>query len=407
MSFLHTEYPAATITCPRCLVRYELSSDMLLKVKTVKCSNCQHIWAHHYSHESSVYPLPNTSNLITSNFNKEKNQGAKPKNLWAESNSIRLKPTLIKDSSEKNQAIDTFQQKPSNTDYTKKTKFFAIGLMLFYAHLLSTSGLFFRSMEKPDIWQISFYRGSALIVCVLVFLIIKYRASFFDNLFGIGFPGLFAGAMMGGAQLTYMAAMDNTTIANTTFTLCSIPFLTAGLAYAFLAERLSLPTVITMFVAGLGVLTMVWEGIELGSIYGNILAMLTALMFSAFAITVRKNRKFDLVPALLISGLVNVLGSLVVTGGEYISSDHDIILSSIWGCVQSICFPIFIIASRYLIAAEVTIFTLLEFSLAPLWVWLLMNETTTTMSLVGGAIVVSSVLVRTIYDISNNHKKVR
>jgi len=118
-------------------------------------------------------------------------------------------------------------------------------------------------------------------------------------------------------------------------------------------------------------------------------------MFSCFAITVRKNRMIDMVPALMVSGLLNVVIGLILIGGVVSFSAHDIVLSLIWGVViQGFGFSLFIISARYLLAAEITLFSLLEFSLAPIWVWLFLSEEPTFISLVGGVIIITAVFSR-------------
>ena len=52
------------------------------------------------------------------------------------------------------------------------------------------------------------------------------------------------------------------------------------------------------------------------------------------------------------------------------------------------------LASRHIVAAELTIFMLLEFALGPVWVWLFVNEIPSRWTLVGGALVISAVLGR-------------
>ena len=53
------------------------------------------------------------------------------------------------------------------------------------------------------------------------------------------------------AGLAFMQALAHTTVANTMFTMAAIPFITAGLAWVFLREKLSALTVITMLAAAL------------------------------------------------------------------------------------------------------------------------------------------------------------
>ncbi|MBT6544286.1 MAG: hypothetical protein HOL77_09455 [Rhodobacteraceae bacterium] len=55
---------------------------------------------------------------------------------------------------------------------------------------------------------------------------------------------------------------------------------------------------------------------------------------------------------------------------------------------------LFVIASKHLFAAELTLFMLLEFTLGPIWVWIFVNEVPTNWTLIGGIIVILAVLVK-------------
>ena len=54
---------------------------------------------------------------------------------------------------------------------------------------------------------------------------------------------------------------------------------------------------------------------------------------------------------------------------------------------------LFIYASRYIIAGELTLFMLLEFSLGPFWVWIFVNEVPAYWTLICGSFVMTSVIV--------------
>ena len=62
----------------------------------------------------------------------------------------------------------------------------------------------------------------------------------------------------------------------------------------------------------------------------------------------------------------------------------------------SVCF---IVASRHILAAEVTLFMLLEFALGPLWVWLFVNEVPSQWTLLGGAFVITAIIVRSLLEL--------
>ena len=50
----------------------------------------------------------------------------------------------------------------------------------------------------------------------------------------------------------------------------------------------------------------------------------------------------------------------------------------------------FVLAARNLAGAEVTFLMLLEFVLAPVWVWLVVNEVPTTTTITGGMLVMGA-----------------
>ena len=69
------------------------------------------------------------------------------------------------------------------------------------------------------------------------------------------------------------------------------------------------------------------------------------------------------------------------------------------GVVAGFSNALFIISSRHLLAAELTFFMLLEFSLGPIWVWIFINEIPTQWTILGGVIVMSAVLYNTFSEL--------
>jgi drug/metabolite transporter (DMT)-like permease len=206
---------------------------------------------------------------------------------------------------------------------------------------------------------------------------------------------VFAGLLLAGAAITFLQSLTHTTVANTLFILGAIPFFTAALAWVFLKEQPRRATLVTMVVAFLGITVMMGEGFGIGSVYGNAMALLTALCFSIYAVLVRHNRQVDMLPAILISTfLIMVVVALVRYDALQISRG-DLLLCMLWGGVMSgFTSACFIVASRHIAAAELTIFMLLEFALGPIWVWLFINEVPSRWTLIGGALVISAVLAR-------------
>ena len=274
----------------------------------------------------------------------------------------------------------------------------AILLMIASSVVISFSGLIVRLLEAGPL-VMNFYRGLFLMCAVMVLLVVRYRGATVIRVIGVGWPGLIAGVMLAGAAMTFLQSLTHTTVANTLFLLGAIPFVTATLAWVFLKERPNSATLVTMAIAFAGIVIMIGEGFAIGSSYGNLMALLTTLCFSIYAVLVRHNRQIDMLPAILISTVIIMIVVALMRQGHLDISRQDLLLCLLWGGVMSgFTSACFIVASRHIIAAEVTIFMLLEFALGPVWVWFFVNEIPSRWTLVGGALVISAVLGRTISE---------
>ncbi len=285
---------------------------------------------------------------------------------------------------------------------------FAMGLMVVSSVLISFGGLIMRNIEAADTWQINFHRSLAFLAAVALILAIQYRRDTLVRVRAIGRPGLVGGVLLAVAGIAFIQALTHTTVANTLFTLSAIPFITAALARALLKERLRRATLVTMAAAALGILVMMAEGFGIGSGYGNAMALLTALCFSGFAVIVRHYRRIDMLPTLLVSGAIIALASLAARFDDLGVPLDDLLLCFLWGGVLSgLANGMFVVASRHLVAAEVTLFMLLEFALGPVWVWLFVGEVPTRWTLLGGVLVIASVTLRAVLELRGKGRTLR
>ena len=300
--------------------------------------------------------------------------------------------------------MDT-QQKPIRKNTVKPKRGLAMFLMVVCCITISIGPLIFRNIENADIWQINIYRSVSWISALLIILLFKYRLSIISRITAIGRWGVIAGIFLASAQIFYMHALDNTSVANVVFILSAIPFVTAIIAYLFIKEKIQFATVLMMAFAAVGIFIMVSEGVNSGNAFGNIMAIITLLCFSCFPVILRNNRHIDMLPTLLVPALIIGIVGLIVKGSEIQISSNDILLSFIWGgLLNGFAHSIFIIATRHLLAAEITLFMLLEFSLGPLWVWFFIGEMPASNTIVGGSIVMSAIALLTFYELLKRQK---
>jgi len=276
---------------------------------------------------------------------------------------------------------------------------YAMLLMVISSVVISFGGLVMRYIEAADPWQINFYRSGAMLAAVTVILFLRYRGNALSIIANIGRLGVIAGALLSVAGIAFIQALASTTIANALFILGGIPFIAALFARIFLKEKLRRTTLATMLLAACGLVIMLWEGLGAGSGYGNAMALLTALCFALYAVVVRYKRQTEMLPTLILSAVFIMLIALVAKYGDLYIPLRDLLLCFLWGAVLSgLVNWMFIIASRHLAAAEVTLIMLLEFALGPLWVWLFVGETPALRTLAGGTLVIFAVALRAIIE---------
>ena len=285
-----------------------------------------------------------------------------------------------------------------NNLFTVEKRLLSILLMTIGSVAISFNGLVLRNIETADDWTIIFYRALSFSFTIFIYLLFIHKKRIFKKIIQIGINGLIGGFVLGISNVCFILSMTTTSVANTVFTISLIPFITALFSLLILKEKLAQITVYTMIAAFFGVLMMFYGSLKIGELWGNMLALITAISFSIYTIIIRSNKNIDMLPCLLISGIMAMgLTSFQNVGSLQIST-HDFFLCFLLGGVLSgfvnCCF---VFATRHLIAAEATLFFFIEIALSPFWVWLFLNEIISPNTLTGGIIILISILIRALY----------
>ena len=263
--------------------------------------------------------------------------------------------------------------------------------------LISVNGLVIRSFESASDWQIIFYRQTFFIVGLLLVLILQYRSRLPGMFLHVGWAGIGAGISLGLANPTFIIALSHTTVASALFTISASPLITAVLARIILKEHISHPTMVAIVVAMIGVTIMVSDGLLSGSVFGNLLALLCAFFFSMFVVFLRVGKDRNMLPSSVMGAVLGGIIGMVGSNFDFRIPLHDVSLCFLWGAIiVTTVHYFFTLASRYITGAEIMLITLIEFTLGPIWVWLVFQEQPTNIALVGGFIVLSSVAARAV-----------
>ncbi|MCH8105441.1 MAG: DMT family transporter [Proteobacteria bacterium] len=282
---------------------------------------------------------------------------------------------------------------------------FGVTLVVVGGVFLSLSGIFLRNVESASGWQILFYRGIAFSTMLFLILLVKYRSKTLEAFKAIGKPGVWAGVALGLGSICYVYAILLTTVANAVFIIGASPLATAFVAWIFLREKTSKFGVVAMLVSLIGIGLMFADGLLEGRWLGNVAALMVVVSFVIFLLILRKKREIDMLPATCIGGLV-MGGVAGFFADNLIVSNHDLVIALLMGCVQfGIGFMCFTIATRYILASEVALFSLTESILGPIWVWIGVGEKPSILTLIGSAIVLVCVSSYCIVNIRQERVK--
>ncbi len=279
-------------------------------------------------------------------------------------------------------------------------------LLIFMGALsLSFGGIIVKSFEGSTLWQILFWRSVFFSLTVLAFLTISYKKKLFSSFYKSGLPGFFGGIILSTGFCGYVFAMYNTTVANTNFIISTQVLFLAIFGYLFLKEKISTITLVSIILAITGVLLMVGNSLSPGEMSGNIAAFSMPITFAILIMLVRKFPKIDMVPAQFVAGICCcIIGFLL--SEKIMISPHDIFLGFIAGFFQVGFGFIFItIGARSTPSAMVGVIMLSESILGPTWAFLFVGERPSLFTLIGGSIILFSVLLQFYFLFHLNKKK--
>ena len=264
-------------------------------------------------------------------------------------------------------------------------------LLAFVAVIFITPDSLFIRLSNIDTWSLVFYRGIIPFITVFFGMLLIYKLNFFKILFTSGYHGIIYIVTFSVTNITFVVSIQNTYVANTLIMIATAPMLSAILGTFFLKELPDRKTWISIIITFVAVVYIFYDSIKLGNFYGDILGFITAIGLAIGAITIRSAKSKNLVPAAVVGKLfVATFAYLFIESFALVEKDLIIVPLMCVLCV-AIPFVLVTIAPRFIPAAEVNLFFLLETIIGPIWVWLIIKEQPSIETLQGGAIIITTI----------------
>lgn len=268
---------------------------------------------------------------------------------------------------------------------------------------MSFVGLYMRLLSQADGFQILFFRSLSLCLIVLMVCCLRRKVTPLMFLKSIDKNDFLIGSSLSLAFVCYVFAMLYTTVASTLLILSATPFIAAIIGWLWINERPRSITWIAMAFAMVGIYFMVRSGYQLGNSVGNLLALLSGFWFALMLVMARHVRKNDILGGTFVGGaiciFIGAIMALIFGTGLKVTTQDLLIILGMGAFGIGIGITLVTWGASHVPAAEVSILVLIESVLGPVWPWLFLNEAMTLSEILGGTLVLGSVVVFAIFSI--------
>ena len=283
---------------------------------------------------------------------------------------------------------------------TKNKTNSAILIVLFAGILWSFGALVVRYIEdaRSIPWQYLFFRGVTIFLILNIYLFFREGKSFTDNYKKIDLSVVIGGLGFATAFMGFIWSITHTSAAVTLLMLAAMPFMTAILGYIFLKEKVSFTTLIAIILAAAGITFMAFSSSQIGTLFGLLAGLLSALGFSIGSVSLRWNKRTPTFTTVALAGLFCAIISFIMiifNDSNIFTTFRNSSLSALHGTLVCSGLILYSIGSKNLPAADLTLLSLTEVLGGIFWVWLPIfgiNEVPTANTIIGGFIITFAIL---------------
>ena len=271
----------------------------------------------------------------------------------------------------------------------------AVFIVVISGLVWSFGPLVVKNMTDPQLYQLPYLviRGMTVASIIAFYLFFNEGLNFVKKLFQIDGVTIIGGMSLTTAFLGFIYSISYTTAAVTLFMLALMPFLASLIAFIFLKEKISKQNFVSMVIAFIGTLVMIYASAFSGSFFGLIMGFISSLGFAAFSVALRSKSDIKKFYILIYGGLFCALFSsllMIINNQDFYIPIKNVYLSMTHGTLVASGLILFSIGSKQLLSGELTMLSLLEVVGGIFWAWLPIlgiNEVPSINTIIGGAII--------------------
>lgn len=264
-------------------------------------------------------------------------------------------------------------------------------LLAFTAIMFITPDSLFIRLSTIESWNLIFYRGFIPFFVVFLGLLIIQKGKIITALINNGWHGIAYAVTFTITNILFVISIENTSVANTLIMISLAPMLSAVISLIFLKENPDKKTWIAIIITTLAVIYIFFDSFEKGDMKGNFFGLVCATGLAVGAVIIRSVKQLNLVPSAMMGKLLVAIIALLFADNLNLEGSDLIIIPTM--CIMCVAIPFVLVtlAPRYITAAEVNLFFLLETILGPIWVWLIIHEQPSMETIIGGIVIISTI----------------
>lgn len=207
------------------------------------------------------------------------------------------------------------------------------------------------------------------------------------------------------SNISFIGALDKTSVANTVIILASSPLISAVFNYVFYKSKTDINIYISSFFILIG-LFVIFGGEKSGSsgTIGNLLALASAITFTAAYVVLARHKEANIIVCASIGGLLTSVFCLFFSPTLHVASNSFLIIVFMGIAISPLAKVLIGVGAKIINSSEMCIILVLESVFAPIWAWLWFKELPTQNTFIGGFIILSTIILNSLYTIKINKK---
>jgi drug/metabolite transporter (DMT)-like permease len=264
------------------------------------------------------------------------------------------------------------------------------------ALVISFEALFIKfTTVKPLVF--SFYIGICMFVSMFVILLFK-KQKLIEDIHRKSFKFALLGAvLMAVSNLFFISAIKSTLTANVVLILAIAPIFASFFSFIIFKTKPLKSIYIASFFIFIGLFIIFNDQLGLGEMRGNIYAFICAILFSLSFVFLSQYPDINRTSLIGISGIVLVVMTFFLTGSLAISLKDLGYILFMGLLITPISRLLIANGTKFISASEVSLLMIIETIMAPIWVWIFLKEIPSSNTFLGGALIILTLLINSIY----------